>query len=281
MNKAFTLICILVCILTQAQVKKFDQNISNGEAFGMAISPDGNDLLFVNAYGGRDTLKIFQSSKEGDRWNDPKLAFFSIEGVNQIDPVFSPDGQFIIINMIEEGNGYDVFVLKKEENGWSEIQALSSAINSEAHEFYASMSKNKNLYFTRRNESNDIYVSRWDGVKYLEAAPLSINTDQSESNPYISPKEDFLIFTSDTEDSRGVDLFISFQKKGLWSKPQNLGAPINTELNEFCPSLDLKNKRFLFSRTEVREDKRVENMFAIPLKDLRLKTLRKQAVYPK
>ena len=246
----------------------------------MSISPNGDELLFVKAYGGRDSLHLFHASSLGSTWTKPTKAPFSIEGTNQIDPAFSPDGRSLLINMItEESNGYDVFVLEKDEDGWSAPQPVSTSINTTAHEFYATMAKSRNIYFTRRNERNDIYMSRWNGSQYEEAVPLPFNTSMSESNPYIAPNEKFLIFTSRNEETSDVDLFVSFKKGTQWSHPINLGASVNTPLNEFCPSIDVKNKRFLFSRTEVREDVRIENMFYIPLKELQLSNLRRNATF--
>lgn len=264
------------------QVELFEPNlISNNQEFGMTISPDGKHLLFVRAFGGRDSLRIFQSQKINGKWQKPQAAFFSSKGVNQIDPSFSPDGAMILINSIKKDRqDYDVFVIKKTSSDWAKLERLSDAINTEASEFYATMSNNKNIYFTRRLESNDIYVSQWKNNKYQKAIPLShnINSDKSESNPYVSADEAFIIYTSElSKGYGGVDLYISFNKEGKWSFPQNLGNKVNTDLNEFCPNIDIKNKRFLFSRTLKEGDKRTENIYSIPLKELKLKQLKKNA----
>jgi hypothetical protein len=73
------------------------------------------------------------------------------------------------------------------------------------------------------------------------------------------------------------DLYISFSKKGKWSYPINLGEKVNSKIGEFCPSIDYATKAFLFSRTEVIENKRVENIYTIPLKELGLKRLKRSA----
>ncbi len=47
-----------------AQAKLFEpKRISNDQAFGLAIAPNGQELFYVNSYGGRDTLRIFPSKK--------------------------------------------------------------------------------------------------------------------------------------------------------------------------------------------------------------------------
>nr|WP_299388715.1 hypothetical protein [Allomuricauda sp.] len=257
--------------------------ISDDQSFGISISPDGKQLLFVRAYGGRDSLHLYESELKEGKWKTPRRAFFSNPALNEIDPSFSPDGTTILFNsIVTEGNGYDVLVLKRTPMGWTKPTALPGAINTELHEFYATMSRNGNIYFTRREEHNDIFVSQWTGDGYQNATRLKggINTDSSDSNPYISADEDYLIFISNREGGHGnADLYVSFKKGSQWSRPQNLGTTINTAVSEFCPTVDIKNKRFLFSRTIFENERRIENIYSIPLRKLKLNKLRKQAVW--
>jgi len=177
---------------------------------------------------------------------------------------------------------FDVYAVYKTKTSSSTPERLSDAINSKAGDFYATMSLNKNIYFTRRTESNGIYMSRFVNGAYQKAMLLdsTINTKLQESNPYISPKEDYLIYFSDKKGGYGdVDLYISFKKKNKWSYPINLGSKVNTEIGEFCPSVDVKNKVFYFSRTEEQNGKRIENIYQIDLQELNFKALKKMAKY--
>lgn len=268
------------------QVKIFEPNtISDNQSFGVAFSPHEENLLLVKAFGGRDSLQIHQSKKIAGAWQAPGLAFFSTNGLNEIDPAFSPDGNTILFNALgSEESGYDVFRLKKTASGWTTPEKLPDAINTGAQEFYATMASSQNIYFTRRIESNDLYVSHWVNNEYQKAIPLegAINTAESESNPYISPDEDFIIFTSNREGGFGkADLYVSFNRKGYWSHPINLGEIINSEVSEFCPSMNQKNERFFFSRTVIEGKNRIENIYSIPLKQLELELLKKKAKWLK
>jgi hypothetical protein len=101
----------------------------------------------------------------------------------------------------------------------------------------------------------------------------------NESNPYISAQEDYLIFFSDRKGGYGDnDLYISFNKNGKWSIPQNLGSKVNTAISEFCPGVDTKNDMFYFSRTEMIGRQRVENISSL-LKDLNLWSLKKCRIF--
>ena len=91
-----------------------------------------------------------------------------------------------------------------------------------------------------------------------------------------------MIFFADYKNGFGeTDLYISFRKQNKWSHPINLGDKINSKVGEFCPSIDFKNKFFLFSRTEVVNGKRIENIYTCPLINLKLKKLKKLAEWQK
>lgn len=283
MRALFIALLLILSHWTKAQVELFEQGLlSNGQQFGMTISRDGDELFYVKAYGGRDSLRIFRSERLDGKWQEPSLAPFSEKGRNQIDPALSPDGSTMLINAIEPGReDYDIYLVRKNSGGWSRPERLPDGVNTDSHEFYATMAESKNIYFTRRNASNDIYVSRWNGSSYEKAVPLdeNVNTEGGESNPYISPKEDFLIFASRSIEGFGeVDLYITFRRGNRWSYPINLGRTVNSKVAEFCPNMDVKNKRFLFSRTVITEDdQRLENMYSIPFKELKLQKLKKEA----
>ncbi len=278
------LLLTLLTSLARGQVAVFEEGvISDNGVFGAAMSPDGNHFLFVKAYGGRDTLELHQSTKVKGQWVTPGPAFFATEGLKQIDPSFSPDGQAILYNELDAGEGgYDVVKIEKSDSGWGKPQKLSEAINTTAHEFYATMSLQKNIYFVRRVESNDIYVSQFKDGRYQTAVPIAglVNTDSSDSNPYISPDEDFLIFTSKRSDGFGnADLYISFNKSGTWSRGINLGPLVNSPHSDFCPTVDISGRRFLFARTELIRDRRKENIYHVPLEALKIEELREKAVW--
>lgn len=278
----FALIFLIISKITIGQVKLFEPTlISNNQSFGLTISPDGKEVFFVNSFGGRDTLQIYQSKKINGQWTKPALASFSDTRFKQIDPIFSPDGKSILFNALTSGeNSFDIYITHKTATGWTNPEMLSDSINSAYSDFYATISNQKNIYFTRRTTSNDIYVSYFANNKYQKAVllPKTINTEGNESNPYISKNEKYLIFFADYKDGFGeTDLYISFKKNKKWSYPINLGSEINSKTGEFCPGIDHKNKQFIFSRTQVFNGKRIENIYYYPLKNIKIRKLKKLA----
>lgn len=276
-----SILLIAMSNIMLGQVKIFEPKlISDGQSFGLALSPIGNELFFVKAFGGRDTLHIYHSIKINESWQKPTLAPFSDTRYKQIDPAFSSDGKTVLFNSLTSENSFDVYLTNKSSTGWTIPEKLSDAINTSSSDFYATITNKKHIYFTRRTKSNDIYVSYFIGNKYQKAILLdsTINTEGNESNPCISPKENYIIYFADYKNGFGdTDLYISFKRKNRWSYPINLGPEINSKIGEFCPSIDFKNKLFLFSRTEVVNGKRIENIYSYPLKKLKIRKLKKQA----
>src|SRR5690606_24289710 len=95
---------------------------------------------------------------------------------------------------------YNIWVSDRTGHTWGEPQPLMQEINSRQDEFYPSVSRNGNLYFTSVREngvgSEDIFVSRWVDGSYLYPEPLdsAINTSTYEFNAYVTPDEDLIIF---------------------------------------------------------------------------------------
>ncbi len=114
------------------------------------------------------------------------------------------------------------------------------------------------MYFSRysRNEGVEkIYLSKYSpgstdqGDWSMDENPLNFCTGQSTyTQPALSADGKILIFASNRPGSAGgMDLFISQNKNGTWSEPDNLGNTINTTSNELYPFLDSENNLYFSS----------------------------------
>lgn len=277
MNKLilFSIIYLVTNTLLQAQAEKFAEGvISNNGVFGLALTPDGKTAFFVNSNGGRDTMTIFTSTFKKGKWQKPQPAAFSNKpGIwKDIDPFVTPDGKMLIFNSNrpvrsnQTATDFDIWAVKKEGKNWGEPFHLGNEINSDSVEAYATMARNGNIYFGSNRTGNlgnfDIYVSEFKNGQYQTPVNLgsTINTDLHDSNPYISPDEDFLLFSSGTN---GGDIVISYKVNGVWTSPQNLGPSVNTDLAEFCPMM-IPGKNILYFARLQRSKPFVENIYRIP-----------------
>jgi Tol biopolymer transport system component len=124
---------------------------------------------------------------------------------------------------------------------------------------YPTVSNNGNVYFHADYESTsrgvdftktDIYMSQI--VDNLYSPPLKLtelcNSELSEWDPFISPLEEYLIFSTPRPDGYGSgDMYISFNKDGKWSSPKNMGPVINSPAMDYCASLSPDGKYLFFS----------------------------------
>ena len=77
----------------------------------------------------------------------------------------------------------------------------------------------------------------------------NVNSSAIENYASISPDGRTLYFTSDRSNSKGgFDIYSSIKdEKGEWSKAQNLGKGINTDMDESTPFMASDNKTLYFS----------------------------------
>lgn len=145
---------------------------------------------------------------------------------------------------------HDIWKMVRENNKWVKPFKLDSAINSSWKEGRPSLSKNKTLYFHSFEKNvykNNIYYSRFVDGKFTKRIKIDkLGEDGDAGDPAIAPDESFIVFASSRETSFGeCDLYISFNEKGQWTTPQNLGSEINSPGIELGPVISNDGK-FLF-----------------------------------
>lgn len=252
--------------------------ISSDGVFGFTLSPDGKTALWVSSGGKRDTLRIMESRKVKGAWTLPVVASFSAAWGEwkDIDPVFTPDGKKVLFQSTRNTNraagrsDFDIWIVERTKSGWGRAIPLGDSINSEASESYASMSRDGTIYFMKENPDkaglSDIYFSAWMHGRYQVPQNLGapVNTKERESNPFISPNGDYLLYFSSDKGGLGeVDLYISYRVNGQWTNPRNLGSPINSAIAEFCPFVHTKQKKLFFTRQEKLGDRMKENIYSV------------------
>ena len=144
----------------------------------------------------------------------------------------------------------DIWKMVRENNKWGKPVKLDSAINSSWIEGRPSLSKNKTLYFhsfSKNVYENNIYYSKFFAGKFAKRIKIDkLGEDGDAGDPAIAPDESFIVFVSSRETGFGEsDLYISYNKKGEWTTPQNLGSEINTPEIEMGPTIS-PDGRFLF-----------------------------------
>ncbi len=168
----------------------------------------------------------------------------------------SPDGHHMLIFIGgAEGTG-DLYFLHKQGNKWSDPEPLGGRINSKYRETTASMTPDgKTIYFAsdRPQGYGGLDIYRSEKLPSGEwGAPVNlgpeINTPYDEDAPYIHPDQWTLFFTSDGHNSMGGrDIFVSRLFNDEWTKPDNMGYPINTTFNDNYFTLSADGRRGFFA----------------------------------
>ena len=226
-----------------------------------AFTPDGKTIYFVRSTPNFNLWTILVSRFEKGKWSTPEVAPFSGQ-YSDADPFITADGSrlyFISNRPVEDKStpNLDIWVMEKITSGWSEPKNVGAPINSPGSEWYPTVSANGTIYFGSDREGGkgrtDIYRSRLIDGKYTEAENLSdeINTQFNEFEPLIASDEHFLIFMGGgrTDGRGGFDLYISYNRNGVWTKPANLGDKINSGGNEYSPAISPDGKYFFWAST--------------------------------
>lgn len=225
----------------------------------MAISPDGNDLFYtIQWYFGLYSV-ILHAKKINGSWTKPDTAWFSGR-FNDLEPAFSPDGNkifFVSNRPLHESdsskNDYDIWYLRKTNNKWEGPFNLGMPVNSDKDEFYPSLTKKGDLYFTRNNDEtgDDIFLSLLNNGKYENPKPLpeTVNSKSDDFNAFIDPDENYIIFSSyKRKDDLGKgDLYYSIRKNGSWQPAVHFGNEINSNTLDYSPFVSSDHKYFFFT----------------------------------
>ncbi|HVM88664.1 MAG TPA: OmpA family protein [Puia sp.] len=209
------------------------------------ITIDGKKLIFTRRVDNNNE-DFYQSDFIDGAWSKAKGLGGNINtNMNEGAQNISQDGQWLIFTGCNFPDGYgscDLYISYLENDGWSTPENLGRGINTEFWESAPSLSPDKrDLYFTSNRPGgyggNDIYVShRIANGKWSEPENLGpvINTIGDESTPFIHADNQSLYFTSSGHlGYGGDDLFVSHKDAGgKWTKPVNLGYPVNTIENE-------------------------------------------------
>lgn len=229
------------------------------------LSPTEDELFFSVQHQGTGFTVIIGSKKIGERWTQLEVASFS-GNYSDLEPCFSPDGARLYFSSNRpkgeglEASDFDIWYVDRLNDGWGEPVNVGSPVNSDKNEFYPSVAKNGNIYFTGERANGigkeDIFMSLFESGLYTEPIALdtAINSPLYEFNAFVSPDEEFLLFTSfgRKDDLGRGDLYISFKDtNNNWMPAKNLGEKINSRYLDYCPFVSYDKKHFFFTSDRI------------------------------
>lgn len=227
---------------------------TSGYEFVNYITPDRRKLYFTRRMtsGSRRDEQFFYCENINDSaWSPavdigPPINSELDEGAMTV----SPDGQNLFFSGCNNIDGFgscDLYVSQLEGDNWGIPVNLGPVVNTPGWESQPSFSSDgRTLYFVSNRPggkgSSDIWITkRALNGEWSEPynAGDSINTKEAERGPFIHPDAKTLYFSSKGHTGMGQgDIFYSKLTNGVWSKPVNLGYPINSEEDEVTMIVD-------------------------------------------
>ena len=184
---------------------------------------------------------IYITYRSQGKWSAPKQLSQSINSKgNDASLGFSPDGKMLFI--YRDGDLYVSNLIGDDK--WGKPKPLKGKVNTKRHlETSFSISPDgQTIYFTSDRPGGygglDVYQtqlqadSTWGSPTNLGP---NVNTKYDEDSPFIGPDGKTLYFSSNGHTTMGKhDIFESVWLGTEWSKPHNLGYPINSTGDDIC-----------------------------------------------
>ncbi len=231
-----------------------------------ALTADQQELIFTRRAGDgpNDDEDLVISHKDArGRWAKPQAISKNIDTpLNEGTCAISADGRKLIFTSCVGRDGIgscDLYESRKIGEEWTEPKNLGPNVNSVAWESQPSLSADgRTLYFVSDRRAGmgrrDIWISvQDDRGRWTKAvnAGKQINSQFDEISPFIHVNNQTLYFASNgLPGFGGYDIFFAEKDSTGWSKPKNVGAPINNYEDQFSLFITADGKKGYFSHEE-------------------------------
>jgi outer membrane protein OmpA-like peptidoglycan-associated protein/tetratricopeptide (TPR) repeat protein len=220
--------------------------------YAPSITTDGGEIIFTsdrpnghtpNEAGSYDK-DIYSSTLTDRKWSTPKQLTGGVNTTeDDVSNNLSYDGTKMLLHRSVDGQ-FDIFESTLNGANWTAPTAMPFQISSnKSNDIYAAYSADGwSIYFARDNANREngydiVYSSMQSKIQknYMAAQMIStVNSKFNEGPVYIAIDGETMYICSEGNGSLGgYDIFVSKKSQGSWSKPVNLGYPINTPYDDF------------------------------------------------
>ena len=179
-------------------------------------------------------------------------------------PIISPDGKTLYFfvadhpkNRYGVDNSQDIWYCEKDEYGeWGEAIHMESPLNTQRYNQVMSVLTDGNTLLIRGSNGNSEGYSlttrsngKWSNPRALRIPDYDKMNNGRFSGAFMtSDGMVMVLYFSETKDAKRSDLYVSFnQGSNSWTKPEKIGDPISTHLDEFGPFITADNKTMFFA----------------------------------
>lgn len=242
----------------------------------LPVTTADSQLLFIRRVNNQEDLYI--SSNQQGVWQEP----YPLVEINTTDnegaASISADGHWLVFTGCDRPGGLggcDLYYAEKTDSGWSIPRSLGPVVNTSSWESQPALNRDGTALLFSSNRAGghggrDLWYSRKNGRHWTTAVNLGpvINTKEDEETPFLHADGQSIYFASSGHPGLGrSDLFFttwSEQNKN-WTKPQNLGYPINTPAQEGGLVVDINGTTAYFTRDTIKDNQVDVDIFTFQL----------------
>ncbi|MCY7351284.1 MAG: OmpA family protein [Cytophagaceae bacterium] len=193
----------------------------------------------------------------------------------------SADGRTLVFTVCQgrrRGFGNcDLYVTYQKGDEWSNPDNLGADVNSASWDSQPALSADgRTLYFVSDRPGGlgkrDLWVCRRDSAGHWSKASnlgKALNTPDDDVSPFLHANGRTLFFASEGYVGLGgFDLWMTEQQGNGWSKPENLGYPLNTHEDQVGLFITADGKKGFYSVEEsIEKDRRRSKLWACEIPD--------------
>jgi hypothetical protein len=191
-------------------------------------------------------LKIYKAERVDTLWKvkNELDSVVNKAGTHNANSTFSPDGQRFYFSRCDNNLKCFIYVTELKDGLWTQAKKLNDSINvpgyTSTQPFLTTVDSNQVLFFVSDRPGGmgklDIWCSVFEKGDFSSPFNLgaTINSIDDEISPWYDGKNKIIYFSSSWHYGLGgFDIFKSSYSNSQFNKPENLGYPLNTSVNDF------------------------------------------------
>jgi Tol biopolymer transport system component len=163
--------------INAVQIEKEEWPSSNNN---FLFTNNNEDFYFTTMRRGTSAIKLYKTKFNGTIFTEPKevTGIWEDEKLWIYSAVISPDGKYLVFNSFNAtggSGGEDIFVSKKNKNGWSLAKPIGDIINTRNEESSPRFSRDgKYFFFSRAENLGNYEYGEWN-ILYVETEYLNLD----------------------------------------------------------------------------------------------------------
>ncbi len=215
----------------------------NSTVFGATyqVKQEGNQLVYTKP-------KFFAMQQNGEAWGE--LIYDKDKQLSG----FNTTSKFLVSIIVDDNA--DLHIVEFEDGKFSKPERISAPVNTPFNETSGTFTPDGNkIYFSSNREGGyggyDIYESEYLGNgKWTHPRNLGpeVNSEYDEESPYLLNDGITLYFSANGYSSKNdYDIYETILgDNGMWTDPERLEAPINTDFDDLFYQISPDEKRAIY-----------------------------------